>query len=126
MKKSLGVLIHAVALIVCAVFCGAAVGSAWAQDWPQWRGPNRDGAAPFTEPKVWPEKLTTKWKVTIGEGYASPLYAGGRILEFARLRWRALRTREYVQEHSTFRIKRFVGGAPGMFAYPTTMARLSK
>jgi outer membrane protein assembly factor BamB len=69
--KSLGALI-----VVCA--------SLAAQDWPQWRGPNRDGAVPFTEPKVWPEKLTTKWRVTIGEGYASPLYSGGRILEFAR------------------------------------------
>src|ERR1700678_3847718 len=58
--------------------------SLWAQDWTQWRGPNRDGAVPFSEPKVWPEKLTTKWKVTIGDGYASPLYAGGRILEFTR------------------------------------------
>ena len=48
------------------------------------RGPNRDGVAPFHEPKAWPEKLTTRWKVTIGEGYASPLFAGGRILEFAR------------------------------------------
>jgi hypothetical protein len=60
------------------------VGSLGAQDWTQWRGPNRDGVAPFTEPKTWPEKLTTKWKVTIGEGYASPLFADGRILEFAR------------------------------------------
>jgi outer membrane protein assembly factor BamB len=55
-----------------------------AQDWPQWRGPNSNGVSPFTEPKVWPEKLTTKWSVNIGEGYASPLYAGGRIFEFAR------------------------------------------
>jgi outer membrane protein assembly factor BamB len=66
---------------VCALcitgFCGA-------QDWPQWRGPNRDGAAPFREPKVWPEKLTVKWKVLVGEGYASPIFAGGRILQFAR------------------------------------------
>jgi len=55
-----------------------------AQDWPQWRGPNRDGVMRFTEPKVWPEKLTTKWKITVGEGYASPILAGGRILQFAR------------------------------------------
>src|SRR3984957_13130635 len=55
-----------------------------AQDWPQWRGPNRDGVAPIHEPKVWPEKLTAKWKVTIGEGYASPLYVNGHILEFTR------------------------------------------
>ena len=55
-----------------------------AQDWTGWRGPNRDGVTAFREPKAWPEKLTTKWKVPIGEGYASPLFAGGRILAFAR------------------------------------------
>jgi len=84
MKKSSGVLMHVVDLVVCVVLYVVVNGSLWAQDWPQWRGPNRDGVAPFSEPKVWPEKLTTKWKVTIGEGYASPLYAGGRILEFTR------------------------------------------
>jgi outer membrane protein assembly factor BamB len=56
----------------------------WAEDWPQWRGPNRDGQIRFTAPKTWPEKLTTKWKITVGEGYASPLLGGGRILQFAR------------------------------------------
>jgi outer membrane protein assembly factor BamB len=76
MRKHSGVL-------VCVV-CIVAGWSLWAEDWPQWRGLNRDGVTRFSEPKVWPEKLTTKWKVTIGEGYASPLYAGGRILEFAR------------------------------------------
>jgi outer membrane protein assembly factor BamB len=76
MKKHLGVLICAGCLI------GAL--SLWADDWPQWRGPNRDGQIRFAEPKTWPEKLTTKWKITVGEGYASPLLAGGRILQFAR------------------------------------------
>jgi outer membrane protein assembly factor BamB len=70
---------------VCAVcitgLCLAAGGNLWAQDWPQWRGPNRDGAAPFREPKAWPEKLTVKWKVSAGEGYASPIFASGRILQ---------------------------------------------
>ena len=42
----------------------------WAQDWQQWRGPNRDGAFHFIEPKAWPEKLTSKWKVPVGDGYA--------------------------------------------------------
>jgi outer membrane protein assembly factor BamB len=64
--------------------CLTADRNLWAQDWPQWRGPNRDGTTPFSQPKAWPEKLTTKWKVPIGEGYASPIFAGGRILQFAR------------------------------------------
>jgi outer membrane protein assembly factor BamB len=71
-------------IFVIGIGCLMAAGNLAAQDWPQWRGPNRDGIAPFSEPKTWPEKLTTKWKVTIGDGYASPLYANGRILEFAR------------------------------------------
>ncbi|HLY19852.1 MAG TPA: PQQ-binding-like beta-propeller repeat protein [Bryobacteraceae bacterium] len=51
-----------------------------AEDWPQWRGPHRDGLATgFPEPKTWPEKLALKWKVTVGEGHSSPVVAGGKI-----------------------------------------------
>jgi outer membrane protein assembly factor BamB len=63
------------------VVCLVAV---WAGDWTQWRGPGRDGQFSFAEPKNWPEKLNVKWKVTIGEGYASPLLVDGKILEFTR------------------------------------------
>lgn len=53
---------------------------AWGQDWPQWRGPNRDGiSGPLSEPKVWGEKLKLKWKVSVGEGHASPVVAGDKI-----------------------------------------------
>ena len=76
MRKHFGVLV--------SVGCLIAGWSLWAEDWPQWRGPNRDGQIRISEPKTWPEKLTTKWKITVGEGYASPLVAGGRILQFAR------------------------------------------
>lgn len=58
--------------------------AAWGEDWTQWRGPGRNGQFTLAEPKSWPEKLNTKWKVAIGEGYASPLLAGGKILEFTR------------------------------------------
>ena len=75
MARHPGILVSAIAL---------AAGCLYAQDWPQWRGPDRDGAAPFHEPKVWPEKLTAKWKISVGEGYASPIFAGGRIFEFTR------------------------------------------
>ena len=59
---------------------------ATAQDWPQWRGPNRDGAvASFREPASWPQALTARWKVEVGTGYATPLVVGDRIYAFARL-----------------------------------------
>ena len=58
---------------------------ATAQDWPQWRGPNRDGAvASFREPASWPQALTARWKVEVGTGYATPLVVGDRIYAFAR------------------------------------------
>jgi outer membrane protein assembly factor BamB len=62
------------------LFLAVILAAAGAEDWPQWRGPHRDGvAAGFREPKAWPEKLTLKWKVAVGEGYSSPVVAGGMI-----------------------------------------------
>jgi outer membrane protein assembly factor BamB len=56
-----------------------------AQDYPQWRGVNRDGSASsFVEPKVWPEKLTLHWKIEVGEGYATPLIIGNTVYVFTR------------------------------------------
>src|SRR3954463_1254904 len=52
-----------------------------AADWPQWRGPNRDG--------VWNETgilssfpsggLVPKWKVPVGMGYSSPIIKDGKL-----------------------------------------------
>src|SRR5437763_15663144 len=56
-----------------------------AQDWPQWRGANRDArAAGFDAPKTWPKELTKKWSVTVGDGVASPALVGDKIYVFAR------------------------------------------
>jgi outer membrane protein assembly factor BamB len=58
---------------------------ALAQDWPQWRGANRDGkASGFTAPKEWPKELTQKWKVTVGLGDASPAVVGNKLYVFVR------------------------------------------
>jgi outer membrane protein assembly factor BamB len=35
-------------------------------------------------PATWPERLKLKWKLTVGEGHASPILAGGRIFIFTR------------------------------------------
>ncbi|HKX60428.1 MAG TPA: PQQ-binding-like beta-propeller repeat protein, partial [Verrucomicrobiae bacterium] len=60
-------------------------GSGMAQDWPQWRGAQRDAkAADFKAPKTWPKELTQKWKVTIGEGVASPAVVGDKVYVFSR------------------------------------------
>jgi outer membrane protein assembly factor BamB len=56
-----------------------------ALDYPQWRGQHRDGAASgFVEPKSWPEALTRRWKVEVGEGYATPLVIGETVYTFTR------------------------------------------
>src|SRR5262245_6523018 len=53
----------------------------WADDWPQWRGPNRDG--------VWRETgiletipasgLEVRWRSKVGQGYSGPVVAQGRV-----------------------------------------------
>jgi outer membrane protein assembly factor BamB len=60
-------------------------GTAQAQDWPQWRGPNRDNkVAGFTAPGSWPKELEQKWKAPVGLGDASPALVGNRVYVFTR------------------------------------------
>lgn len=57
-----------------------------AQDWPQWRGPARDGnVAGFIPPTTWPERLRAGWKVVVGEGHSSPVVVGNRVFQHSRL-----------------------------------------
>jgi outer membrane protein assembly factor BamB len=54
-------------------------------DWPQWRGPNRDGlVSDAPVPLTWPKELKQEWKVTVGVGHSSPVVANGKIYVFAR------------------------------------------
>jgi outer membrane protein assembly factor BamB len=55
-------------------------------DWPQWRGPNRDGHAQGAQlPQKWPETAPAPmWKVKIGEGYAGVAVSGGKVFALAR------------------------------------------
>ena len=53
-------------------------------DWTQWRGANRDASGAFATPTTWPEQLTKKWMVDVGQGYATPLVIGNRVYVFAR------------------------------------------
>ena len=64
---------------------GAAAAQRAPQDYPQWRGLNRDGAASaFAEPASWPDRLTRRWKVDVGVGYATPLVVADTVYVFTR------------------------------------------
>jgi len=72
-------------LAVMASWMALAVSSAPGQDWPQWRGPARDGKTEgFKAPDTWPKELTRNWKVTVGEGVATPALVGDKLYVFAR------------------------------------------
>jgi outer membrane protein assembly factor BamB len=70
------------ALIVTATI---AAGQSAAQDYPQWRGKSGDGSASaFIAPSAWPDSLTRRWRIDVGEGYATPLVVGDTVYVFAR------------------------------------------
>jgi outer membrane protein assembly factor BamB len=78
----------------CSWFVGVAVLTACAgaiaaqsspQDYTQWRGLNRDGAASaFAAPTSWPDLLTRRWKIDVGEGYGTPLVVADIVYVFTR------------------------------------------
>lgn len=72
-------LVRAVLIVVSVVWLGSPV---LAADWPQWRGPNRDGKSAETGLlQEWPEGgPPLAWQVEgLGKGFSSVSVAGGRI-----------------------------------------------
>lgn len=68
----------AVGIVCCVALAG--VSRAMAEDWPQWRGPNRDGKVTgFKAPATWPKELKQGWKVSVGQGDAGPVLVGDKI-----------------------------------------------
>ena len=53
-------------------------------DWPQWRGPSRDGSVDAALPSQWPDTLQKRWETTVGTGHASPVVSGNRVVVIAR------------------------------------------
>ena len=57
----------------------------YAQDWPQWRGANRDGKVTgFEAPQQWPKELKLRWRTTVGSGDATPALVGDKLYVFTR------------------------------------------
>lgn len=76
-NRTIGWMVGSVVLIgaTCAV----------AQDWPQWRGQQRDGkVVGFAAPETWPEAFAQKWKTTVGSGDATPALVGDKLYVFTR------------------------------------------
>jgi len=61
--------------------------SALADDWPQWRGPNRDGVWRETGlvEKLNAPQLPIRWRMPISSGYSGPTVAGGRVYVMDRV-----------------------------------------
>ncbi len=57
------------------VFCASA--PLCANDWPQFRGPRRDGIVPgITLSAEWPERLAVRWQKALGIGYSAQAALG--------------------------------------------------
>ncbi len=65
---------------VCAVVCLAAVGL-HAEDWPQWRGADRDAVWRDTGivERFADDGLLVKWRTPVRSGFAGPAVADGRV-----------------------------------------------
>lgn len=58
-----------------------ATSTAWAADWPQFRGPSRDGISPETGlARTWPAGGPKElWRLNLGDGFAGVIAAGDRV-----------------------------------------------
>src|SRR5436189_3589645 len=70
---------HCRLAVATTIFLGA--GAAFAADWPQFRGPRRDGTWEETGvlEKFPKGGLKIRWKRAVGGGWSSPVVAGGRV-----------------------------------------------
>jgi outer membrane protein assembly factor BamB len=71
-------------LLLAIVVAAPALDAQAQREWSQWRGPERNGVAPFSPPAAWPAALTKRWEVAVGAGHSSPVIAGDRVILHAR------------------------------------------
>jgi len=81
MSQTFFIILAALIGLGLSVLPSAVMKSVYADDWPQWRGPNRDG--------VWREtgiidrfdgpEIKLRWRAKISGGYSGPTVADGRV-----------------------------------------------
>src|SRR5947207_9422972 len=64
--------------LLAALSALAITGATWAADWPQWRGPNRNG---ITAESGWAPTSNPRrvWSAQVGEGFSSVAVVGSRV-----------------------------------------------
>ena len=71
--------INLVISVIAALILFSSTNS-FSQDWPQWRGINRDSKVTgFKAPAAWPAELKQAWKVTVGFSDATPVLSANKI-----------------------------------------------
>lgn len=79
------------------VFAGL---TAHASDWPQWRGPDRNGhAGSAVSLQSLPKELQPLWKVAVGGGHSAPVVAGNKVV--------------YLDENGTHEVAHVLDAATG-------------
>jgi outer membrane protein assembly factor BamB len=72
-------------LTVTGILFSVCMANLIAQDWPQWRGPNRDAKVTgFTAPATWPAELKQEWKISVGFADATPALVNNKLYVFTR------------------------------------------
>jgi outer membrane protein assembly factor BamB len=68
-------------IVLLILLIASPPGVTWAQDWPQFRGPDGQGhSAERNLPAEWSEAKNVVWKTRVaGLGWSSPAVAGGRV-----------------------------------------------
>jgi outer membrane protein assembly factor BamB len=106
------------------------VATAQAEDWPHWRGPNRNGLV--GESSRWDDggwsSIREVWRKNVGEGSTSPLVVGGKVLVLGwaggkdRLRCLELKTGKELwrQEYDSPRFGRKAEGDQGLYSGVTS------
>jgi outer membrane protein assembly factor BamB len=69
------------------VVTALSVSTSASAQWPQWRGPSRNGTVAAASTPKWPaspQGWKRAWRVDVGEGYSSPVVSGGRVFVHSR------------------------------------------